>query len=292
MNPFFSIIIPTYNRAPTLSRAINSVLHQSFQDHEIIVVDDGSTDNTGEILQSNFIEYHITYYKIENGGVTAARNYGVSKAKGKFLVFLDSDDMLSPQYLGGCFEALSGSHFKLLLCAINYCDALGMSTKMILPEPLDDYYTHPLTGSYCIDAHLYREMGGYDNRLTYSENSDLFLRLFKSEWLTRNEIVILNTISVCIPVEDTKIRNIRHSKKRYENATYFLNKHAGHFSNSLKDYRNFKKIQALSALQQGMIKEARSCIGELLLRDPFSLKTILLYLFVLLSPGLARNYYS
>jgi len=93
----FSIIIPTYNRASVIKKTLQSVLNQSFDDFEVIVVDDGSTDNTKEIvdtINSNKINY---YYK-ENGERGAARNFGVLKAKGKYISFLDSDDLLLPNY--------------------------------------------------------------------------------------------------------------------------------------------------------------------------------------------------
>ena len=89
MNPFFSVIIPTYNRAHMLERAIKSVLAQTYKNFELIVVDDGSTDETKELL-SKYKDIH--YYKIDNSGVSFARNFGVSKSKGKYLCFLDSDD--------------------------------------------------------------------------------------------------------------------------------------------------------------------------------------------------------
>ena len=86
--PTFSVIIPTYNRAHTLPRAIESVLNQTLQDFELIVVDDGSTDDTKRI--ANY--YPVIYIYQENSGVSAARNMGIKAARGKYIAFLDSDD--------------------------------------------------------------------------------------------------------------------------------------------------------------------------------------------------------
>jgi len=86
----FSIIIPTFNRSSVIERAIESVLNQSFTDFELIIVDDGSTDETKTLL--NKYENRIQYIYQENKGVSAARNLGVKEAKGKWLAFLDSDD--------------------------------------------------------------------------------------------------------------------------------------------------------------------------------------------------------
>ena len=85
-----SVIIPTYNRSSVLSRAIDSVLRQSFKDFELIVVDDGSTDNTKELIEK--YSDQITYIYQDNKGVSAARNKGLEHAKGEWIAFLDSDD--------------------------------------------------------------------------------------------------------------------------------------------------------------------------------------------------------
>lgn len=92
-----SIVIPTYNRASYLSQAIDSVLAQSCADYEIIVVDDGSTDNTGQILES--YRDRIRCIHQANKGVSAARNMGIRSARGEWIAFLDSDDIWLPEKL-------------------------------------------------------------------------------------------------------------------------------------------------------------------------------------------------
>lgn len=96
--PFFSIIIPTYNRASFIGNALNSLLTQSFQDFEIIVVDDGSVDETQSVV-SECNNDKIKYYKIENVERGGARNYGAKKAEGVFINFIDSDDQVYPHHL-------------------------------------------------------------------------------------------------------------------------------------------------------------------------------------------------
>lgn len=90
MDPKFSIIIPTYNRKLILKRAIESVLEQSINDFEIIVVDDGSTDDTSELMNTFS---GVKYQYQENIGVSSARNTGAKLAVGEWLLFLDSDDV-------------------------------------------------------------------------------------------------------------------------------------------------------------------------------------------------------
>lgn len=97
-SPFFSVIIPTYNRATFITKAIESVLAQSFQNFELIVVDDGSTDNT-EAIVKGIKSDRIQYHKKENAERAAARNFGAKISTGRYVNFLDSDDVVYPNHL-------------------------------------------------------------------------------------------------------------------------------------------------------------------------------------------------
>lgn len=101
-----SVVIPTYNHACYLARALQSVLDQTYANWEIIVIDNHSTDNTDEVM-AGFADPRITYLKIHNNGVIAAsRNAGIRAAKGEWIAFLDSDDWWAPSKLELCFSAL------------------------------------------------------------------------------------------------------------------------------------------------------------------------------------------
>ena len=104
-SPLVSIIIPTFNRSEYLPRAIGSVLKQTFKDFELIVVDDGSTDKTCQLLDS-FSDPRIRYESQPNRGVSSARNRGIRNSNGTFLSFLDSDDEWMPSKLEKQLEAL------------------------------------------------------------------------------------------------------------------------------------------------------------------------------------------
>ena len=93
-----SIIIPTYNSVSFVTEAIDSALNQTFQDFEILVIDDGSTDETKKVLTEKYGD-SIKYLYKENGGVSSARNYGIEKAKGKYIALLDADDVWLPEKL-------------------------------------------------------------------------------------------------------------------------------------------------------------------------------------------------
>jgi len=97
-SPFFSIVIPTYNRAHLIAKTIESVLRQEFDEYEILIIDDGSSDETEEVI-SKFSDSRIKYFKKENGERGAARNFGYSKSKGLYINFFDSDDLMYPNHL-------------------------------------------------------------------------------------------------------------------------------------------------------------------------------------------------
>ena len=92
-----SVVIPTYNRAEIVSRAIKSVQNQTLQPFEIIVIDDGSSDDTRRIIKEQFS--YCRYYYQENKGVSSARNLGIQKAESEWIAFLDSDDEWKPNKL-------------------------------------------------------------------------------------------------------------------------------------------------------------------------------------------------
>ena len=105
--PLFSVIIPSYNHARYIGRALQSVLDQTYRNWEVIVIDNNSTDNTDEVLR-NFIDSRITYLKIHNNGVIAvSRNAGINASRGKWIAFLDSDDWWTADKLQKCFECLN-----------------------------------------------------------------------------------------------------------------------------------------------------------------------------------------
>jgi len=90
-HPLVSIIVPTYNAAKWIDGTIESIFNQDFKDFEILIIDDGSTDNTFDVL-INYLDY-IRYIKKENGGTASARNLGIKESKGKYIAFLDADDL-------------------------------------------------------------------------------------------------------------------------------------------------------------------------------------------------------
>jgi len=140
MDPFFSIIVPIYNREKYLKRSIDSILNQSFEDWELILVDDGSTDNSHEIMRS-YDDIKIRCFFKENGGVSSARNLGIDNANGKYIAFLDSDDEFKKFHLENIYKFLKGKNYPIcLVCTdfmFNYGGRIvvGDNSKFINSKP-------------------------------------------------------------------------------------------------------------------------------------------------------------
>ncbi|CAM5762345.1 hypothetical protein LMIY3S_00442 [Labrys miyagiensis] len=105
--PEFSVVIPTYNRAGVIRRTLDSVLAQTFDDFEVVVVDDGSKDDLASVI-ATFEDPRIRYVWQENGGGGAARNRGIDEARGRYVAFLDSDDVFLPDHLSVMHQLLGG----------------------------------------------------------------------------------------------------------------------------------------------------------------------------------------
>jgi glycosyltransferase involved in cell wall biosynthesis len=112
LSPLVSVITPTYNRAKILPTAIKSVQNQTYKKWEMIIIDDGSTDNTRRVVES-FKDARLRYFQQANGGPTKARNFGLSKAKGKWIMYLDSDDTLLPECITTMVEWLENHPGKV-----------------------------------------------------------------------------------------------------------------------------------------------------------------------------------
>ena len=116
--PTISVIVPVYKCEQYLEACVDSILNQTFTDFEIILVDDGSPDNSGKLCDDLAEKYdNITVLHQENQGQAAARNNGVKIANGEWLHFVDSDDSLHPQMLESLYNAVSKSNVNLAMCS-------------------------------------------------------------------------------------------------------------------------------------------------------------------------------
>lgn len=190
MFPLVSVIIPTYNTATYLAYAIESALGQSLKNVEIIVVDDGSTDETVNILQP--YKKIIRYIYQPNAGRSAARNTGILQAQGKYIAFLDADDLWLPDRLAQHIPILEENPDTLLVYSqANVIDSQGNNrlvrdTPLIIGGSLNDSsqaVKQLLLGNFIpiltvtLRKSIFEQAGLFDDKLSYAEDWDLWLRI-------------------------------------------------------------------------------------------------------------------
>ena len=168
----FSVIVPLYNKAPYVRKALESILTQSFKDYEVVVLDDGSTDKSLAIANDFVKTVESGKWKVEsqtNAGVAAARNNGVAKSKGEYVCFLDADDWWEPKFLEE-MDRLIKEYPDAGLYATNYIYYKPSKTHVALH--LDrGYMNYPeaylhgempvWTGATCMPRSVFDEMGGF-----------------------------------------------------------------------------------------------------------------------------------
>jgi len=149
--PFFSVIIPTYNRGHFLPRAIDSVRSQTYGDWELWVVDDGSTDETREVLEPYCQQDgRIRYIQQSNQRVSAARNLGLAQTAGKYLCFLDSDDAYREDHLQTFADAIASGLANHLLYT-KFMLVKGSDEQVFEPPDRGQSYAQqPMQGAYCL----------------------------------------------------------------------------------------------------------------------------------------------
>ena len=194
LNPHVSVIIPTYNRANLVTYAIDSVLAQTYKNYEIIVIDDGSTDNTFKLL--NPYMDRIVYIYQENKGKSNALNKALMKARGTWIAFLDSDDRWLPEklewqiqalekynpYCGACFT--NGTFFgspSLSESTIFRISQKNFSEPIGIIDKPTEYVLNAPHGIYVptlnVKSELIRQINGFDENMPVAEDTDFIFRL-------------------------------------------------------------------------------------------------------------------
>lgn len=168
MKPLISVIIPTYNREKKIHVALDSLLNQTFQDFEVVIVDDGSVDKTAQVIEKyKKIDSRFKYFYQKNAGVSSARNKGIKEAKGDYVSFLDSDDYYEFTFLEKMYSKIIEK--KADVC---YCSYYNVTTK-----------------------------GKYPSRTIFKEGDILIdyilenVKIHTTSWLIKKELIYLNDIS-------------------------------------------------------------------------------------------------
>lgn len=215
-----SVVIPLFNKGRHIKKTLQSALAQTFEDLELIVVNDGSTDESeSEVL--SLTDSRIRYFKTENRGVSAARNFGVSKSQGELIAFLDADDWWKPWHLQKLFELFSDFDQAGLFC-MNYVRSYS-ETKNRVPKFIDlpeefpwrgivpDFFHSSYvdriawTSAVAVPKKILDEIGNFDENITLGagEDLDLWIRIalkypvaFDSEYSAYHNLSADNRMSL------------------------------------------------------------------------------------------------
>jgi len=223
--PYFSLIMPTKNRAHLISKSIESVINQTLNDWELIIIDDHSTDNTMEVV-SQLKNPKIKYSRLKSGtGPAAARDFGIKKAKGKIIVIADSDDINYPDRLYFIYEYF----IKNPEVDVVYGDSEVLKTKGdIYPQPTSSFngellkkYNFIVNPASSYKRESYLKTAGYDHKLKTSEDYDLWLSFYEK----RFKFGFIDKALVLRVLHKDRITNLTDYKKRKKNLAYVRKKH-------------------------------------------------------------------
>jgi glycosyltransferase involved in cell wall biosynthesis len=270
--PGISVIIPTYNRAQLVTKAIESVLAQTYHDYEIIVVDDGSTDNTREVLEPYM--NRIKYLYQENLGPSAARNAGIRASRGEWIAFLDSDDRWLPEKLTQQIEYLQQTGLQICFTNSYYdfgdetknknknLDTQTATNKWIITEPLEiitssDFF-HTTLSSMVIHRTLLDSTYTFNERLSRGEDRCLILKVCAERpiaYINRRFVIFDRTTD-----KERLTKYLPHEVKKARDNAYVLSYAEVYFRCRKQSKKNIKTARRMLGFYLSVL--AVSCCLE------------------------------
>jgi glycosyltransferase involved in cell wall biosynthesis len=227
------VIVPTYNRASTIGSTLHSLQQQELADFEVIVVDDGSTDDTAEVVKSAPLG-HVTYRWQPNAGPSAARNLGAEMARGEYLAFLDTGDLAYPGWLSG-FDMMLRAYASALVSAGVDFTRDGAVVSRRRPRQLGPAAGRVIalfrTGAFAVERELFVEAGGFDPELRFSEATELGMRIGRllCERGRTSTHLVRSLVSIELPAGDGvggSASSLAYSdERRLQTAEHILAKH-------------------------------------------------------------------
>jgi len=277
----FSVIIPTFNRAHLITKAIECVLNQTFSDFELIIVDDGSSDNTREVIEQ-IRDCRIHYISQQNQGWANARNTGVQRARGQYVTFLDSDDEVTSDWLEKFSQEFKKPNVGIAWCGAKVITSDGKHEKLtiLLPKSLgvrmEDQNGAFLAGTYALPREILLAVGGHDQKSIPMDNTELMFRLFPycAEFH-------LHVATIPQPLFIYHKRSYDPSRIKIESLRFFkgieyiLGKHSKYFQTHPDIYAIFCKVAGVHAARLQNYSTARSYFLRALRYKPFNLKNYL-----------------
>ncbi len=220
--PLFSVVIPTWNRADLVGRALQSVLSQTLEDFEVLIVDDGSTDQTLTRL-ADFADPRLRVVERPHEGVASARNAGARAARGEFLTFLDSDDEALPIWLEQLSAPFRRGGTDVAVCGAHFVDGDGAASSFVPTRnklAIDDVAPRFWAGCAALRRQLFLSVGGFDPNLEFGENTELALRL-----LTRRPQPTVTAVSAALIRVHRREQSIPDYAVRSASARVVLDRH-------------------------------------------------------------------
>jgi glycosyltransferase involved in cell wall biosynthesis len=266
----FSVIIPTYNNADTIERTINCILNQTYSKWEILVIDDGSVDNTKEIVQPFLDAKKIKYFFKKNAGVSSARNNGASKAKGEFLIFLDSDDELHFNTLKN-YQQLINNESKVGFISSGFKSPSRQGLPRFAKNISKNKYLN-LAGTFAVKREVFEKIGGYDCNLKYSENWEMVARALNYCEINNYSILHLNKYNLIYNLENNSPKNFIRYRNKAHASLYLYKKyyHKGilHFNKN-----TFLLEAAVNSIKINKVVRAR-ILFKRALKEKFKISTL------------------
>jgi glycosyltransferase involved in cell wall biosynthesis len=285
MHPVVSVIIPTYNRASLLPRAIESVLNQTFANFELLIVDDRSEDETHQTV-ARFTDERIRFLQHDvNGGNAAARNTGIQAANGSLITFLDSDDEFLPEFLATMVAALEGTPASVgfgwagryLVRPSRNGVHRYLEPGETIPAEEDRYvsFLRQFRGGtnrgLMVKRECFNEVGMFDERLRAAVDTEFVLRLAR-----RYEYCEVSSPLVCFHEHD--LPRVSHSSlHKALGYQIIIEKNIEAISAHPDLWIHFNNRTARLFYEAGDKENARYYVGQVLRRRPLHLRTWLLF---------------
>jgi glycosyltransferase involved in cell wall biosynthesis len=273
----FTIITPTFNREVLLQRTIKSIVAQTFDNWELLIIDDGSTDNTEEVVKNYLYDSRIQYIKKKNTGGADSRNVGASYAKGDFITFLDSDDEALPNWLEVINSQLQAD--TGIVCAGALKKTPDGSTWQDLPYEINVYGEMKKVkftcGSLFIKRSIFHDVEGYDTEMPTGLQSELGYRLLEHLQNSNLKIVSVEECLVCVYLHDGE-RMRSDWKTLTRDCVRFVNKFHPYFNRW--DRKELANNYTVIAYYNYMLKERKASLSYLVKAirlKPLSMKNYL-----------------
>lgn len=278
--PTISVVVPVYDGERFLGKTIDSVLSQTLTTFECILIDDGSTDGTRDILAQLDDERVRVITHETNRGLSAARNSGIDAARAPYIVFLDADDILDPTALAELLSVISSAPSGCGGVFTGYRRISGgqVLSERQIPEGRTDHADlaagNVIGGPSCtlFRTTVCQSVGGFDENLVSREDIDFYLRVTEHYYL-------LGYNNVLYSWRDHKNQMTKNTERMLRGQIYFLEKHSSRLTSSHRDRRRFWAVKAYVSL--GQVSSAKRLLRTLIKSQPFRYTYYFAYLSLL-----------